>query len=104
MRQIVDMICREVADGVREGIRQAILDGKEIVEYTKEYGDVVVMVGVRSYWPYICCIVSHNDGSHKSPRLEQAIENAVPDWHSVEREIANEYKYSLTDNEIAMRC
>lgn len=103
MRQIVDTICREMADGVREEIRQAILDGKEIVEYTKEYGDVVVMVGVRSYWPYICCVVSHYDCSHKSPRLEQAIENAVPDWYSVEREIANDYQYSLTDDEIAMR-
>ena len=99
----VNTICQEMAEGVREEIRQAIMDGKDIVEYTKEYGDVVVMVGVRSYWPYICCVVSHEDSSHKSPRLENAIEKAVPDWYSVEREIASEYEYSLTDDELAMR-
>lgn len=103
MRQIVDTICREMADGVREEIRQAIMGGKYFAEYTKEYGDVVVMVRVRSFLPYISCVVSHYDGCHNSPRLEQVIENAMPDWYSIEREIASELRYSLTDDEIAMR-
>ena len=99
----IQTICKDMADGVREQIREAIMAGDDIAEYTKEYGDTVVVVGVRSYWPFICCVVGHEDGSHKSPRIEQAVEDAVPDWYSVEREVAMEYGYSLTDDEIAMR-
>ena len=99
----IQTICKDMADGVRDEIRQAIMDGKDIVEYTKEYGDTVVIVGVRSYWPYTCCVVSHEDSSHKSPCIEKAIENAVPDWYSVEREVASEYGYSLTDDELVIR-
>lgn len=100
----VDTICRELADGVREQIRQAIMAGDDRATYEKEYGDSVIVVDVRAYGSMLVyAVVGHADGSHKSPRLEEAIENAVPDWYSIEREVASELRYSLTDDEIAMR-
>ena len=100
----VQMICKELAEGIREQMRQAIMAGDDRATYEKEYGDCVVVVDVRAYGNQMTyAVVSHWDGRKKSPRLEQAIENAMPSWYSVEREVAAEYSYSLTDDEIAMR-
>ena len=104
MRKLVDTIIREMSDGVRQQIREAIIAGYDRATYEKEYGDSVIVVDVRAYGSQITlAVVSHYDARHKSPRLEQVIENAMPNWYSVEREIASELSYSLTDDEIAMR-
>lgn len=100
----IETICREVADGVREEIRQAITEGCDSASYEKEYGGGVIVVDVRAYGSMmVYAVVGHQDGRHRSPRIEQAIENAVPDWYSVERDVAEELRYSLMDEEIAMR-
>ena len=104
MRKIVDKIIRELSDGVREQMRTAIIAGDDRATFEKEYGDCVIVVDVRLYgFQKTMAVVGHYDGRHKSPRLEQIIENAMPSWYTVEREIASEVSYSLTDDEIAMR-
>ena len=104
MRKLVDTIVRELSEGMRQQMRQAIMAGDDMATYQKEYGDCVIMVDVRAYCSQITlAVVSHYDARHKSPRLEKVIEDAMPNWYSVEREVASEYSYSLTDDEIAMR-
>ena len=104
MRKIIDTIIREMSDGVRQQMRTAIMAGDDRATYEKEYGDCVVVVDVRAYGTQITlAVVSHYDAKHKSPRLEKVIEDAMPNWYSVEREVASEYSYSLTDDEIKTR-
>ena len=90
MRRIVDTIVRELSDGMREQIRTAIMAGDDRATFEKEYGDCVIVVDVRAYGSQITlAVVSHYDAKHKSPRLEHVIEDAMPNWYSVEREVAN---------------
>ena len=104
MRKLVDTIVRELSEGMREQMREAIMAGDDRATYEKEYGDCVIVVDVRLYGTQITlATVSHYDGRHNSPRLEQVIENAMPSWYSVEREVAKEFEYSLTTDELAMR-
>ena len=104
MRKLVDTIVRELSDGVREQMREAILAGDDRATFEKEYGDCVIVVDVRAYGSQITlAVVSHYDARHKSPRLERVIEDAMPNWYNVEREVASEFSYSLTDDELEMR-
>ena len=104
MRRIVDTIVMELSDGMHQQMREAIMAGDDRATFEKEYGDCVIVVDVRAYGSQITlAVVSHYDARHKSPRLEQVIEDAMPNWYSVEREVASEFSYSLTDDELAMR-
>ena len=63
MTKLETIIC-QVADGVREEMEQSIMRGY--------YVDVIEQV-----------MVSHFDTAHRSPRLEQAIREVIPDWWEV---------------------
>ena len=104
MRKIVDTIVRELSAGMRQQMREAIMAGDDRATFEKEYGDSVIVVDIRLYGTQITlATVAHYDGRHRSPRLEHVIEDAMPSWYTIEREVAREYSYSLTDDEIAMR-
>lgn len=89
MKKIQEII-KAVADGVREAMKDAIESGYDYINYEKVYGDAAVYVDVKEvrlrggmYIDDVDVCVYHAETGHQSPRLEQAIRNAVPDWFKI---------------------
>ena len=91
-------IIKAVADGVREAMKDAIESGYDYINYEKVYGDAAVYVDVKEvrlrggmYIDDVDVCVYHAESGHQSPRLEQAIRSAVPDWFEVKEEMSGQY-------------
>lgn len=91
-------IIKAVADGVLEAMKEAIRDGYDYMNYEKVYGDAAVYVDVREvrlrggmYIDDMDVCVYHAESGHQSPRLEQAIRSAMPDWFKVKEEVSVQY-------------
>ena len=86
-------IIKNIVDSVREAMRDAIDSGYDYMNYEKVYGDAAVYVDVREvrlrngmYIDDLDVCVYHADNSHQSPRLEDAIRRAIPNWFDVKEE------------------
>ena len=84
-------IINEVVSEVRESIVESLRSREYKTEVERYYGEasIVVEIGceVVNGWlmPYKRATVVHCE-EHKSPLLEEAIMNALPDWDEVENE------------------
>ena len=95
----IQQIIREVADGVLDAMKDAIMSGYDYVNYEKVYGDAAVYVDVREvrlrggmYIDDTDVCVYHPESGHQSPRLEKAIREAIPNWFKVkEEEVERQY-------------
>lgn len=95
----IQQIIREVADGVLDAMKDAIMSGYDYVNYEKVYGDAAVYVDVREvrlrggmYIDDTDVCVYHAESGHQSPRLEKAIREAIPNWFKVkEEEVERQY-------------
>lgn len=91
-------IIKNIVDSVREAMKDAIDSGYDYMNYEKVYGDAAVYVDVREvrlrngmYIDDVDVCVYHSDVNHQSPRLEQAIRGAMPDWFKVKEEMSVQY-------------
>ena len=79
-------ICNEVAQELQEKMKIAIECGDEALYFEKEYGRAFVAVDiyqrrVSGWWmTFTDVVVAHEDASHQSPLLTDAIKQALPDW------------------------
>ena len=95
----IQQIIREVADGVLDAMKDAIMSGYDYVNYEKVYGDAAVYVDVREvrlrggmYIDDTDVCVYHAESGHQSPRLEKAIREAIPNWFKVkDEEVERQY-------------
>lgn len=85
----LENIITEVAAGVRMEMEDSILAGAYGMHFEKVYGDAYVDIDIfeEHRGGYIEVIeqvmVSHFDTCHRSPLLESAIKNVLPDWWEV---------------------
>lgn len=93
----IQKIVREIADGVLDAIRDAVESGYDYVNYEKVYGDAAVYVDIREvrlrggmYIDDTDVCVYHAESCHQSPRLEQAIRNAIPNWFKVKEDVTGQ--------------
>lgn len=92
-------ICKEVAGDIQGMIEDAVTFHASSVTYEKSFGTATIYIetGYQSKdgWllPFTTVIVTHDDGSHNSPRLTEAIEKALPDWTKIENNIELQMEY-----------
>ena len=92
-------ICKEVAGDVKAKIETAVTFHEDSVTYEKHYGTAGIIVETgyerKNGWlyPYTNVVVLHDDCCHTSPRLTAAIEEALPDWSTIERNIEEQMEY-----------
>lgn len=94
----IQTIIKEVADGVLAAMKEAIESGYDYINYEKVYGDAAVYVDVKEvrlrgglYIDDLDVCVYHAESGHQSPRLEQAIRKAMPDWFKVKEGMGVQY-------------
>jgi hypothetical protein len=94
----IQTIIKEVADGVLAAMKDAIESGYDYINYEKVYGDAAVYVDVKEvrlrggmYIDDMDVCVYHAERGHQSPRLEQAIRKAMPDWFKVKEGMSVQY-------------
>ena len=94
----IQTIIKEVADGVLAAMKDPIESGYDYINYEKVYGDAAVYVDVKEvrlrggmYIDDMDVCVYHAESGHQSPRLEQAIRKAMPDWFKVKEEMSVQY-------------
>ena len=92
---IMKKIIKNIVDSVREAVKDAIESGYDYMNFEKVCGDAAVYVDVREvrlsngmYIDDLDVCVYHAEGSHQSPRLEQAIRSAIPNWFDVKEEVS----------------
>ena len=91
MKQIQKTIS-EIAEQISIEIRESIANGDTTAAITYDTNDGWIDVTTNIYDEKIV-VVCHDDDereSHKTDRLEAAIESAIPSWDSVEDEIEDE--------------
>ena len=92
-------ICKEVAGDVKAKIETAVTFHEDSITYEKKYGKAIVYVETgferKRGWlvPFTIVDVLHDDCDHISPRLTAAIEEALPDWSTIERNIEEQMEY-----------
>ena len=87
-------IIKNIVDSVREAMKDAIESGYDYMNFEKVCGDAAVYVDVREvrlsngmYIDDLDVCVYHAESCHQSPRLEQAIRNAIPNWFKVKEDV-----------------
>lgn len=99
MTKLETIIC-QVAAGVREEMEQSIMRGAYGMHFEQVYGDAYVDIDIfeeeRGYYVDVIeqVMVSHFDTAHRSPRLEQAIREVIPDWWEVKTFMMGEERQS----------
>lgn len=97
----VKQICSELAAKVKREIEQAIEFDYYSATVEEEYGTASIQVYChleeRDGWmiPETDITIFHDDDSHKSPLLEEAIRQAIPSWEQVENEIEKRKVFSI---------
>lgn len=91
MKNLKD-ICKEISSAMRDKIIGAVSFNEYYVYKEFVYGDAIVSVemGHEKVNGWLAPIkevnVLHDDDTHKSPLLESAITEALPDWDKLEKE------------------
>lgn len=87
-----ETIIKEISSAMRDAIIGAVSFKENYVDKEFVYGDAIVWV-VMGYelvngWlaPLKEVKVLHDDDAHKSPLLESAITEALPNWDKLEKE------------------
>ena len=87
-----ETIIKEISSAMRDAIIEAVSFNENSVIKNFVYGDAVVSVEMGyelvNGWlaPVKEINVLHDDDAHKSPLLESAITEALPDWDKLEKE------------------
>lgn len=103
MKQIQKTI-NEIAEQIRAEIRESIISGETTAAITYDTENGWIDVSTNIYDEKIV-VVCHDDDeceNHKTNRLEDAIEAAIPSWDSVEDDYEDE-KRELEDIEATNR-
>lgn len=97
----VKQICQELAAKVKREIEQAIEFDYYSATVEEQYGTASIQVYChleeRNGWmiPETDITIFHDDDSHKSPLLEEAIRKAIPSWEQVEMQIEKRKVFSI---------
>lgn len=82
----LENIIKDVAAGVRNEMEDSIRSKVRRLHFEKSYGEAYVDVDYLS--PSVVMVsASHIDTAHRSPLLEGAILDALPDWYEVYNDI-----------------
>ena len=86
----LERIINEVVSDITDSIIQSLCAKETKAEIERYYGEayIIAEVGLERlnngfYLPYKKAIVCHHE-EHQSPRLEQAITDALPTWDDIE--------------------
>lgn len=94
-------IIYDVAVEVRKEMASAIFNGSKGMHYEKAYGDAYVDIDIylkieNNYVIVVKeAIVSHVDTQHKSPLLEKAIFDVLPNWFDMYENIKDEVRKQI---------
>lgn len=97
----VKQICSELAAKVKREIEQAIEFDYYSATVEEQYGTACIQVyshlEERNGWmiPETDITIFHDDDSHKSPLLAEAIKQAIPSWEQVEIQIDKRKVFSI---------
>ena len=86
-------ICNEICSDMQERIETAITFREDWVTYEKKYGTAVVVIETgyerKNGWMFLDTQVEvlHDDDTHKSPLLKEAIEKTLPSWVEIEQQM-----------------
>ena len=89
-------IIYDAAVGVRKEMAEAIFNGAKGMHFEKVYGDAYVDIDIFLEFKdnYVFevkeVMISHCDTQHKSPLLEKAIYDVLPNWFDMYENIKDE--------------
>lgn len=87
-----DKALKEIADGVKDAMYDAISEDLTRCSYEYDFGNTTIMVEVELVGS-VCAVVvpdvwiERDDCEHNSPRVIEAVKNILPDWWSVTQEV-----------------
>ncbi len=89
LEKIIETITTKVREKIEDAIEFDYRDYMVEEIYGKAWIQVEGGVQCVNGWllPYADVTIFHEDNSHESPRLEQAIKEALPKWEDVERSL-----------------
>ena len=86
-------IISHIVSEVREQMYQCLFAGMDRMWSEVVMGEAVINVEIHEVYSHsfeiadVQCVITHDVEEHKSPLLEQAIIDALPDWYEMKHKI-----------------